>query len=363
MKDRVMEYSIFKADSFQTSAWTGGKTTELAIFPETSSYVERNFTWRLSTAVCEQEETTFSKLPGFDRVLLVLEGNVVLAHQDVRVSRLSAMEQDRFDGAYLTKSFGKITDYNLMVAKGNLGFLDILPLTEESGHFIGESHPSYNCQATTLYLKEGYAAISIHGKTEMLKAGDQMVIRAYGDEEIGFSAMGEGELIRGQIFYHYQAEETEPTVIPARKGTFEDYKTCVYLANTQFRGARFIFRKLNTIWFDEELSRAIKKIEGLFLPFILCFAGFFGLALWGVSADWEPIQWISTFAGWLLIDIFLISPLMYFAVVPKPTKAHIKDIDKLTPYEQKVRERQMNTNEQVEKILKKYKNSGRNLEE
>ena len=64
-----------------------------------------------------------------------------------------------------------------------------------------------------------------------------------------------------------------------------------------------------------------------------------------------------------MIDIFLISPLMYFAVVPKPTKAHIKDIDKLTPYEQKVRERQMNTNEQVEKILKKYKNSGRNLEE
>jgi len=42
-------------------------------------------------------------------------------------------------------------------------------------------------------------------------------------------------------------------------------------------------------------------------------------------------------------------------------KKHIKDINNLTPYEQRVREAELNTNEAVEKVLKKYKNTGRNL--
>lgn len=358
-----MEYRILKADSFRTSAWTGGKTTELAIFPENADYVERNFLWRLSTAVCEREETTFSRLPDYDRVLLVLSGDVVLAHQDVRVARLSPLEQDRFDGAYVTKSFGKITDYNLMVAKGNLGFLDAISLTQENQNFLGETHRDYLRQATTLYLREGYAAITVGGKTEMLQAGSQMIIEADGTEEIRFSAMGEGDLIRGQIFYHVSEEEQGPTIIPKRKGTFDDYKTCVYLVNTRFRGAGFIFRKLKRVWLDEELSAAIQKIEAFYLPFIVGFLGFFGLSFLGLFGNWTTWQWVAVFVGWFLVDIFLISPMMYFAVVPKPTRAHIKEIDKLTPYEQKVRERQLNTNERVEKILKKYKNSGRNLGE
>ena len=113
-----MEYKLYRESDFRVSNWTGGKTKQLAIFPESASYLERNFLWRLSTATCEKEESLFSRLPDFDRVLMVLEGSVVLAHQDVRVARLQELEQDRFDGAYTTKSFGRITDYNLMVAKG-----------------------------------------------------------------------------------------------------------------------------------------------------------------------------------------------------------------------------------------------------
>ena len=63
--------------------------------------------------------------------------------------------------------------------------------------------------------------------------------------------------------------------------------------------------------------------------------------------------------GWFLIDIFLISPSLYLAVVPKPVRKHIKDINNLTPYEQRVLEKQLATNERLEKLLKKYKNSGR----
>ena len=80
-----MEYRIYRESDFRVSNWTGGKTRQLAIFPENASYLERNFLWRLSSATCEKEESQFTRLPDFDRVLLVLEGSVVLAHQDERL--------------------------------------------------------------------------------------------------------------------------------------------------------------------------------------------------------------------------------------------------------------------------------------
>ena len=67
------------------------------------------------------------------------------------------------------------------------------------------------------------------------------------------------------------------------------------------------------------------------------------------------------FAAWILADCLIVSPLMYMAVVPKPVRKHIKDVGNLTPYEQKVRNEELGRNEIAEKVLKKYKNTGKNL--
>ena len=114
-----MRQYLLKEENYNTSNWTGGRTKELAIFPAQSKYLDRNFIWRLSSATVETEESDFSKLPDYDRVLMVLEGEVVLSYEGQRVARLKELEQDRFDGAWKTKSFGRITDFNLMVRKGN----------------------------------------------------------------------------------------------------------------------------------------------------------------------------------------------------------------------------------------------------
>ena len=149
-----MEYKLYKEENFSVSKWTGGVTKQLAIFPADGSYLERRFIWRLSTATCEQEESTFSKLPDFDRVLMVLSGSVVLAHQDVRVARLSELEQDSFDGAYRTKSFGRITDYNLMVAKGNRGTLDAVELTQDSRKLDFDEDWKYERKTAALFCRD-----------------------------------------------------------------------------------------------------------------------------------------------------------------------------------------------------------------
>lgn len=353
-----MDYKIYKETDFRVSNWTGGKTKQLAIFPETANYLERNFIWRLSSATCEKEESDFTKLPKFDRVLMVLEGDVVLAHQDVRVARLGELEQDSFDGGYSTKSFGQITDYNLMVAKGNKGFLDVITPDQNSQIPEVEDYPEYEQMTQGYFCREGFATITINGETVMLMPGQQLVVNCENEARPTVSIMGEGHLVRAQIFYNYHQDEMGPTIIPKEKATFDDFKACIYLANTQFRGARFIFKKLKTQWYDEELTSAIQKIERLYLTFFIATFGLAVLAAYGVS-HFTTVQWLVIIAAWLLIDIFLISPLLYFAVVPKPVRKHIKDINHLTPYEQKVLERQRATNERLDRILKKYKNSGR----
>ena len=353
-----MEYKIYKEDDFRISSWTGGKTKQLAIFPERAEYLERNFIWRLSSATCEKEESDFSKLADFDRVLMVLEGDVVLAHQDVRVARLRELEQDSFDGGYHTKSFGKITDYNLILAKGNKGFLDVITPGADSQTPETEQYPEYELFTQGYYCRDGFAAITIDGETVMVTPGQQLIVNCSNGTRPAISVMGEGHLIRAQIFYDYHQEEMGPTIIPKEKATFDDYRACVFLANTQFRGAGFFFKRLKKQWYDEELNTAIRKIERLYLTFFIATFGFAGIAAYGIDrfSTWEWFFWLI---GWFLIDIFLISPLLYFAVVPKPVRKHIKDIDHLTPYEQKVLEKQQATNERLDRLLKKYKNSGR----
>ena len=100
-----MKYELLKEKDYNISKWTGGKTKELSIFPSTSKYLDRDFIWRLSSATVELEESDFSKLPDYDRVLMVLEGSVVLTYDDSRTVRLKELEQDSFDGAWKTKSF------------------------------------------------------------------------------------------------------------------------------------------------------------------------------------------------------------------------------------------------------------------
>lgn len=356
-----MHYYLCKEEDFGTSLWSGGSTKELAIFPKKSKYSERNFIWRLSSATVETDESNFTKLPDYDRVLMVLSGEVVLSYEGERVSRLKELEQDRFDGAWKTKSFGKITDYNLMVRKGNEGYLDVISPENEKKIMHSEYTSDLPFCTHALYCKDGYAVIGADGQSQMLQPGQLFVMEFTPGEKAEYSIMGEGTLIRAQIFYQDMDSELYPVEIPPGKTSFDDFKLCVYLANIQFRGAKYILKSLKTTWFDEALSSAIKKIEKVYITFFVGIIGFVFLTSFGVLREWNEIAILGLALGWLILDCLIISPLIYLPFMPKPIRKHIKDIDKLTPYEQKVRDAELGRNERVEKMLKKYKNSGKNL--
>ena len=356
-----MKYSLYRHEDYKTSQWMGGKTTELAIYPKTSKYLDRNFIWRISSATIEVEESDFSKLPDYDRVLIVLEGEVVLNYEGHRVTRLREQEQDRFDGAWKTKSYGKITDYNLMVRKGCEGYLDVITLDSEKENYHSTEETKKALATHALYCKEGYFVVTVGSESQMVKQGELFVIEGNANEDVAYSLMGEGLVIRAQIFHDGIEGEVGPEIIPSEKASFDDFKKCIFIANTQFRGAKYIVKSLKQCWYDEELSKGIKKVEKFYLTSIVFIIGVLLLGIMAVNLKLSAPITIGIILGWILLDCLVISPLIYMPFMPKPIRKHIKDINNLTPYEQRVRAAELGTNEAVEKVLKKYKNSGKNL--
>ena len=103
---------------YRVTDWSGGRTTELAIAPEGSLYAERKFLWRFSTATAEVEESTYTSLPDYNRVILSLRGLLRLSHDDTTWRDFAEFEPYAFDGGVTTQARGKVVDLNLMLRKG-----------------------------------------------------------------------------------------------------------------------------------------------------------------------------------------------------------------------------------------------------
>lgn len=123
---------IITNSAYTTSTWSGGKTTELFIYPPNSSYQARDFQIRISSATVEIEESNFTKLPDYNRVLMILSGELEINHQGECSKVLKLYDSDSFSGAWDTSARGKVVDFNLMTSKGLKGKLVYHELTTDT---------------------------------------------------------------------------------------------------------------------------------------------------------------------------------------------------------------------------------------
>ena len=117
---------IIRFEDAIVTEWSGGKTHEILIRPELSDFKSGDYDLRLSVATVNIEETTFTSLPGVNRILTVLEGNLTLNHEDHHRCQLGPYQQDRFQGDWTTKSKGKVRDFNVMWKRGEASVKSIL---------------------------------------------------------------------------------------------------------------------------------------------------------------------------------------------------------------------------------------------
>ena len=400
-----MKSVLKKEENYSVSEWSGGKTKELAIYPPKCRYADRDFIFRLSSATVELDESDFTALPDYNRVLMVLKGSVVLTYDGKRSVHLDELEQDSFDGGWTTKSFGRITDYNLMVRKGCDGKVDILRPAMDATEVENTLESGHKFRIHALYCKEGYCIVNAGGEQKMISKG-QLFLMDFGDEEPAYSIMGDGVVIRAQVGHDCEipaVDDSEPvkvetpvkeepdaswevpgveeriwpfrrtveretvdisgeSVLDYKGGFAEDFKWSVILANTQFRGAKTLFKKLNNYVYDDELHSKINKLEKLFVTFfvfILVLMAFLSIVM--RDGDMDESKVLLVILAWFVIDSLVVSPLIYYLAMPKPIKSHIHDVDKMTDEETEAVEAARNKNERLERILKKYSNSGRNV--
>lgn len=151
-------------NEYVVSSWSGGTTTQLAIFPPEAVYARRDFLWRISSAAVELEESDFTALPDYERLISTLAGEIVLSHNGGPELRLEPFRVHAFSGADATHSLGRCTDFNLMLRRGRAaGSMEALrlkdtPVSLSVGPGTAVPPPPFD-ETLLLYCVEGSASV------------------------------------------------------------------------------------------------------------------------------------------------------------------------------------------------------------
>lgn len=165
---------LLRTADYVTTAWSGGTTTQLRIFPEGSMYADRDFLWRISSATVAVKESDFTPLPDYHRLISVLKGDMTLSHNGGELVTLHPYEVHAFEGGDHTRSWGQCTDFNLMLRRGQADG------TMEALHLAGERRMLSvlpQAEETLFYCAEGSCTIGCQGETLAIHSGESLLIR------------------------------------------------------------------------------------------------------------------------------------------------------------------------------------------
>ncbi len=374
-----MKIRIITEEQQKVSNWSGGKTRQLAIFPEDGDYISRDFIWRLSTAQSDRDESSFSRLEGFDRILMVLEGDVVLAHGDERSVHLGPMEQDSFDGGTKTRCFGRLEkDYNLIMAKGCTGSLRVMELTpdaqEVGAEQTGEEAGMYVSYG--FFCMEGYAVINCGDRSEMIRPGTQLVIDMDPSDGIDGKAivpkvMGEGRCILAEVAFATgeevafasgkedptesgSSDETQGTGARDKTSFAAEYGSCMKLFLRNNRWSKMFRREgADGVYYDRPLSAALGKLERRYVTTLIWAAVCLLCFLPALMME-KVVLSICLAAGYSVIHMLLVAPLIYYISLPKPLEAHMKNVDELNAIERMHHTEEIAKDPHMERVMSKY---------
>ncbi len=113
-----MNCAVTRQKDLNTSLWSGGKTTQLFLYPPGSSYAARDFEIRISSATVDDNGSVFTDLPGYHRLLMPLNHSMHLVYEGRGEVTMEPFQVEEFEGEWHTTSYGKCTDIGVMLAEG-----------------------------------------------------------------------------------------------------------------------------------------------------------------------------------------------------------------------------------------------------
>ncbi|MCC9064266.1 HutD family protein [Flavobacterium piscisymbiosum] len=159
-----MKISFLPKKDSKASIWSGGLTYEYTIYPETASYADRDFAFRISSATIEKVPLEFTKFKGYHRYLVMLDNAL-----DIEVNKEKKIYEKyeimEFNSDDEVTSYTKGTDFNWMVS-------EII-----SHHKLKIANGNQNCNAQIIILFSlDTTVITINEKSYNLQPHDLLVI-------------------------------------------------------------------------------------------------------------------------------------------------------------------------------------------
>lgn len=185
-----MKISIQKEKDCKVVNWANGTSTELFVFPADGNFQTRDFTFRISTATVESEETTFSDFSSLTRILMILEGNIKLIHEGRYSKQLVQFDQDTFDGSWPTKSQGKVRDFNVMFKENVAGKVEHFALNsaQSKSFSLFGTHDFF-------FVQNG----SFRFKDLEIQKNDMLIIEREETKSIDLECLEAGDLVKVEI--------------------------------------------------------------------------------------------------------------------------------------------------------------------
>jgi len=172
---------ILRPADYVTTAWSGGTTTQLRIFPEGTVYADRDFLWRISSAAVSVKASDFTSLPDYHRLISVLHGDMTLSHNGGVPFTLRPYEVHAFEGSDDTHSWGECIDFNLMLRRGQAdGTVEALRLAGESKTVSALPQT----EEVVLYCADGSCTIACEVNSLVIHSGESLLICQAGSAEL-----------------------------------------------------------------------------------------------------------------------------------------------------------------------------------
>ncbi len=350
MKDRII-----KKEEYENQG-KGSQSILAQAFESAESGKEKSpLIWKMVKNKGREGGESWPLEEGGKRWVCPLGGNLILSFAKQSTQCLEPGKIQCLDGGQSVNVLDEIEDYQLIVQEGAQGRMTFLTFQETAREMM-ENPLDRGEKVQGLFVEQGYAVVVVDGREILVREGEQLIMEELTcHEKIRIMGQGQGifttvDFIREDLFI----EEIAP-----EKATGEDFLWAMKIAHTNFRASGYLIKSLRKNWYDPPLKKAIHRLERFYLPFLI---GLLGLSL--VSLGWMKIygseKILFPILGWLLLDIFFITPLLYFLFLPKPIKKHIKPVDQLNGAEKKRYQEEQQENQRTGWLLKKYKITGRN---
>lgn len=165
--------------------------------------------------------------------------------------------------------------------------------------------------------------------------------------------MGHGS----EMIKNIKADGTEQLLqVPKAKATMADFILALKmsLGSNTVGWAQRSLKPNKGKWYMPALERKLLFLNKYFITLIVWLFGIIVCAAM-LKVGLTTTQIFILMVAFSVVDVLLISPLIYLAVLPKPIAAYIKDVDDLTPEEMRAYEKQLKYDPRLEKLMYGYR--------